>query len=365
MRQKTNHWIFLLAILLSLTACNFSAPSSEADSSWAFNNFIKLDSVNPILSPNTASIFFCPVQNSTTHWESKNVLNPTALVKEGKVYLIYRAQDSAMTSRLGMAISEDGIHFKKTGAPIFYPAKDSFFKYEWKGGVEDPRIVTMPSGGYFLTYTSYNGKTARLCFATSIDLIHWEKRGPVLQSEKYINAWSKSGAVVVERIGANMVAKKINGRYWMYFGDTDLFMASSSDLLHWDALENIETKKLVSVLVPRAGFFDSRLVEPGPYALYTQQGIVLIYNSSNAANNNDDHLPKFTYAAGQALFDTSSPYKLIDRSKTYFIHPDKNYELVGEVNNVCFVEGLVYFKNKWLLYYGTADSKIAMAIAQP
>ena len=162
-----------------------------------------------------------------------------------------------------------------------------------------------------------------------------------------------------------MVAKKINGRYWMYFGDTDLFMASSTDLLHWEALENEETKKLVSVLAPRAGFFDSRLVEPGPYALYTQQGIVLIYNSSNAANNNDENLPKFTYAAGQALFDTRSPYQLIDRSKNYFIHPDKGYELVGEVNNVCFVEGLVYFKNKWLLYYGTADSKIAMAIAQP
>ena len=175
MLQKTNHWIFLLAILLSLTACNFSASSSEADSSWAFNNFIKLDSVNPILTPDSTSSFFCPIQNSNTKWESKNVLNPTALVKDGKVYLIYRAQDSAMTSRLGLAISEDGIHFKKTGQPIFYPAKDSFYKYEWKGGVEDPRIVSMPGGGYFLTYTSYDGKTARLCFATSLDLMHWEK----------------------------------------------------------------------------------------------------------------------------------------------------------------------------------------------
>jgi predicted GH43/DUF377 family glycosyl hydrolase len=121
----------------------------------------------------------------------------------------------------------------------------------------------------------------------------------------------------------------------------------------------------VSVLAPRAGYFDSRLVEPGPFALYTQNGIVLIYNSSNAANNNDITQPKFTYAAGQALFDKNAPYKLIDRSVHYFMHPDKPYELKGEVNNVCFVEGLVSFKNKWILYYGTADSKIAVAIAQP
>jgi predicted GH43/DUF377 family glycosyl hydrolase len=53
---------------------------------------------------------------------------------------------------------------------------------------------------------------------------------------------------------------------------------------------------------------------------------------------------------------------LIDRAEAYFIHPDKDYERVGEVNEVCFVEGLVYFKDKWFLYYGTADSKIAVAV---
>ena len=76
-------------------------------------------------------------------------------------------------------------------------------------------------------------------------------------------------------------------------------------------------------------------------------------------------MPIYTYAAGQALFDTTQPYKLIDRTNSYFIHPDKLYEKMGEVNEVCFVEGLVYFKKKWFLYYGTADSKIAVAIAKP
>jgi predicted GH43/DUF377 family glycosyl hydrolase len=119
---------------------------------------------------------------------------------------------------------------------------------------------------------------------------------------------------------------------------------------------------MISVLHPRAGYFDSRLVEPGPYALLRGNGILLIYNSSNASNNNDPGLPKFTYAASQALFDKENPVKLIDRMDNYFIYPDKPYEKTGEVNNVCFVEGLVYFQNQWLLYYGTADSKIAVAV---
>ena len=357
-------YILILSTIL-LAACNFSNSKEKSQAAWHFNEFVKVDSANPILLPDTSFHFNCPVSNTAVQWQSKNVLNPTAFVKDGKVYLLYRAQDSAMTSRLGIAISEDGIHFTKQAEPIFYPAKDAVLKYEWKGGVEDPRIVAMPDSGYLLTYTSYDGKTARLCFATTRDLMHWEKRGPVLQSPKYMNSWSKSGAIIVEQVGEKMVAKKINGKYWMYFGDTDLYMATSTDLLHWAALENSESQKMVSVLQPRAGYFDSRLVEPGPYALYTNNGIVLIYNSSNAANNNDTTQPKFTYAAGQALFDKNAPYKLIDRSHNYFMHPDKPYELKGEVNNVCFVEGLVFFKNQWVLYYGTADSKIAVAIAKP
>lgn len=96
------------------------------------------------------------------------------------------------TSRLGMAISEDGIHFKKNPKPILYPDQDSLLKYEWKGGIEDPRIVSTDNGGYILTYTAYDGKTARLCFAFSKDLLHWEKMGPVLKDENiYIHGRSQ------------------------------------------------------------------------------------------------------------------------------------------------------------------------------
>ena len=354
-------------ILFFITAIIFSfqliqCESDHKKTNWTLEGFRKVDSANPILTPDTNQVFDCPVTKSAIHWEEKNVLNPTALIQDDKVYLIYRAQDSAGTSRLGMAISEDGIHFKKHPQPILYPDNDSLLKYEWKGGIEDPRIVSTGDGRYFLTYTSYDGKTARLCYAFSKDLLHWQKMGPVLKDEKHINLWSKSGAIVSKKINGKITATKINGQYWMYFGDTDLFMAYSDDLMHWTVAENAESKKMIAVMHPRMGYHDSRLVEPGPFALLREEGILLIYNGSNAANFNDTSLPKFTYSAGQALFSANEPYKLINRSNSYFIKPDKEYEKIGEVNEVCFVEGLVHFKNKWLLYYGTADSKIAVAV---
>jgi beta-1,2-mannosidase len=357
------HSIFLTSFLLIINACT-NPPNIQIKNkdSWALLGFVKADAVNPILKPSAQRSFICPVKKEKVNWEEKNVLNPSAIVRDNKVYLIYRAQDSAMTSRLGLAVSTDGLHFEKQDAPVLYPASDSMQQYEWPGGVEDPRVIESEDGTYILTYTSYDGKTARLCLASSKDLKTWTKHGLVLNSEKYKNTWSKSGAIICKQNGTKITATKINGKYWMYFGDTELFMASSADLLHWEVAENEESKKSISVLHPRMGYFDSRLVEPGPYALLRDEGVLLIYNASNAQNFNDTSLPKFTYAAGQALFDKNMPYKLVKRTDDYFIHPDKDYERLGEVNEVCFVEGLVYFNNKWFLYYGTADSKIAVAV---
>ncbi|MDF1694982.1 MAG: glycoside hydrolase family 130 protein [Saprospiraceae bacterium] len=382
--MKTNFIIGLL--LLSFLGCKKQqvkdATSIQTTKDWAFSNFKKVDSLNPILHPTQDLNFKCPISNNTVFWESRNVLNPSAIVKGDTIYLFYRAQDSTGTSRIGMAHSIDGLHFEKSATPVFYPDNDSMKTKEWNfrkfskdapqldciscyfDGVEDPRIIEDENHTYFMTYTAYDGRTARLSLASSKDLLHWTKHGLVLNDKKYKDKWSKSGAIVVEMKEGRPIARKIDGKYWMYFGDTNLFMATSNNLIDWEICTNEENQKMISVLHPRMGRFDSRLVEPGPFALYQEDGIVLIYNGSNAANFNDPNLPKFTYAAGQALFDKNQPYKLIDRTEGYFIHPDKDYEKVGEVNEVCFVEGLVYFKNMWFLYYGTADSKIAVAVSR-
>lgn len=377
---------FLYISLLLLIACctHQSDLQQPDDESWAFPYFKKVDSINPILKPTKQLSFTDPITQKNVFWEERNVLNPAAVVKNDTVFMLYRAQDQWGTSRIGLAYSTDGLHFIKKTKPVFYPDEDDMKNYEWNfrkkeglpyeeacntcyfDGVEDPRIIQSEAGDYIMTYTAYDGKTARMSLASSSDLIHWQKQGLILKEDKYKKYWSKSAAIVTERIGNQHIARKIDGKYWLYFGDTNLFMAYSENLIDWTPLEDIEKNTLVSVLHPRKGFFDSRLVEPGPYAMYDEnKGILLIYNASNAANLNDEKLPQFTYAAGQALFDPKKPYKLKKRTQSYFIVPDKDYEKIGEVNNVCFVEGLVFFKEKWYLYYGTADSKIAVAVFDP
>jgi len=372
-KQKTN-WpgssFCLLAFALILFACQHrgttttqSAQSLMADPSWAMLSFVKTDSANPILLPGSNS-FFCPIRKALVLWEEKDVFNPAAVVRDGKVYLLFRAEDKigkhAGTSRIGLAVSDDGIHFTRMKEPVFYPDNDSLKVFEWEGGVEDPRVVETEDGRYVMTYTAYDGTTARLLLATSRDLIHWDKHGTVLQGS-FKNTWSKSGAIIARQEGTKIIATKVEGKYWMYFGDTDLFMATSDDLIHWVPLE--ENGKLKSVLQPRKGYFDSRLVESGPFALLTDQGILLIYNGMNLDNGGDPDIAKGAYCAGQALFDKSDPSKIINRLEKNFLMPDKPYEIEGQINQVCFVEGLVPFNGKWFLYYGTADSRIAVAVS--
>ena len=375
--MSRNSYLFIIGIISLLGfGCDEPKSSTAIDASWEWEGFTKADEVNPILSPSDQLKFKCPISGQSVNWEQRNVLNPSAVVKDGKVYLLYRAQDETGTSRIGMAVSEDGLNFEKMESPVFYPDNDGMKNYEWhhakdkdleKGkdyfdGVEDPRVVGMPGGGFLMTYTAYDGKTARLCFATSEDLFSWDKKGLVLKDEKYKDTWSKAGAIVSSLQESQVTAASVGGKYWMYYGDTDFFMATSEDLLSWTPLENAENGRRISVLHPRSGYFDSRLVEPGAYALLLPEGIHMIYNASNAVNFNDSELPVFTYAPGQVLFNAKKPNQVIERSDNYLFRPDKNYEREGEVNEVCFVEGLVYFREKWFLYYGTADSHIAVAV---
>lgn len=382
MRQVILYFMLIIAAIgCQDKIAEKSVAENNADS-WSLRGFVKQDAINPILQPSDTLSFFCPLNNKEIKWQERNVLNPSAIVKDNKVYLFYRAQDTKGTSRIGLAISEDGLNFTKERFPVFYPNQDEMKSYEWnykklKGesldqeciscyfdGVEDPRIIESEKGEYIMTYTAYDGKTARLALASSTDLINWKKHGLVLKEGHFKNLWSKSGAIITEQRGNKMIAVKIQGYYWMYFGDTNLYMAYSKDLIDWKVALNEENGKMISVLHPRQGYFDSRLVEPGPYALLKKEGVLLIYNGSNASNFNDPGLATYTYAAGQALFDKEKPYKLLKRTDDYFLFPEKDYEMIGEVNNVCFVEGLVFFKNKWLLYYGTGDSKIAVAMSE-
>lgn len=364
-----------LSTLLPLAICLASEPARAQWQPWMLGPFAKPTAVNPVIAPGSDRTFLSPMNDSVVRWEAYATFNPAAVVKDGKVYLLYRAEDATgeerighHTSRIGLAESTDGLRFTRRPAPVLFPDKDAQAPYEWTGGVEDPRIVATDDGRYVLTYTQWNRDVPRLAIATSRDLVHWTKHGPAFaaaDSGRFRNLESKSGAILSRVAGDRIVATKVNGKYWMYFDVPDIHIATSDDLVRWTPLDDANGK-LVKVLSPRPGYFDSWLVEAGPPALLTAHGIVVLYNAGNSGRYGEPGLPQRMYTGGQALFDARNPLKLIARSSEPFIKPTEEYERTGQyVEGTTFVEGLVPFRGRWYLYYGTADSRVGVAVWDP
>lgn len=347
--------------MISLSCCALAASSD-----WQLGPFQRVEEANPILSPMSDSLFFCPIQERVVRWEAEHTFNPGAVVRNGKVYLIYRAEDDYgtgignHTSRLGLAESSDGIHFQRTGAPVLFPENDDQIASEFPGGCEDPRIVETDDGTYVMTYTQWNHELAVLAVATSKDLLHWKKHGYVFE-ETSRRRWSKSGSIVCRVEGDRLIAAKIQGKYWMYWGEGSIYVATSDDLISWEILRD-EDYMPISVLEPRVRKFDSLLVEPGPPAIITKDGILLLYNGKNSIKKGDSNVTPSAYSAGQVLFDINDPIRAIARSEGYFLTPERPYEMRGQYQGgTVFIQGLVHFQGNWLLYYGAADSAIGVA----
>ena len=359
---------------------------------WALGPFERDEDANPVLERNEDSWFSCPVRRQRVAWEAKDVFNPTAAVQDGRVVMLYRAEDYeghfGGTSRIGRATSRDGLTFERASpsVPVLYPDTDAFHGVEWEGGCEDPRVVEAEDGTYVMTYTAYDGEIARMQIATSKDLVQWTKHGTAFPGTGFEGVWSKSGAIVSRlTVDGRVVAARTgpDNQYYMYFGEASIFCASSDDLIAWrplpvpdttpeeeryylgqPELEKVYGIATPMVMRPRPGYFDSVLVEPGPPPLLTPDGILLIYNGKNAgAEKGDPFQAVGAYSTGQALFDAKNPSRILARLDEPFLRPELPFEITGQVNHVVFVEALAFFKNKFFLYYGTADSRIAAAVA--
>lgn len=370
--------------LLGAVSCTPAAKTDNALPEWAFGGFERPEGVNPLITPNKESVFACPMKGEEVKWEFADTFNPAAVVKDGKIYILYRAEDDptagigGRTSRIGLAETADGITIdSRRATPVMYPDTTEISQtYEWKGGCEDPRVVMAEVDGkplYVMTYTGWNNKIARLCIATSEDLLTWTHHGPAFLDAldgKYKDLFCKSGSIVTEvKDGVQRAAKvKINGeeKYLMYWGEAWVCAATSDDLVHWEPYVDAD-RNLIHLIDTREGYFDSDLTECGPPAVITDNGILLFYNGKNKSGEEGDmDYPAKTYAAGQILFSLDNPYEAIGRLDKPFFRPMDDFEKSGQyVDGTVFIEGLVYHNDKWYLYYGCADSMVGVAVYDP
>jgi predicted GH43/DUF377 family glycosyl hydrolase len=69
------------------------------------------------------------------------------------------------------------------------------------------------------------------------------------------------------------------------------------------------------------------------------------------------------YRTGLAMFDPNDPSRLLSRADHPVFSAETEWERIGQVPNVVFVEGIAENNGRYFLYYGGADKYIGLAEA--
>jgi len=268
------------------------------------------------------------------------VFNPAAVKINSQTLLLVRAEDMRGFSHLTVVRSADGLkNWQIDEAPTF-EANQSSREERW--GVEDARIVWLEEQKQFaITYVSFS------------------EGGPVvsLAVTKNFKTFARLGALLPpEDKDACLMSRRFKGRFALIHrpivrGEAHMWIAFSPDLKHWG-----DHRPLI---MTRSAYWDCHRVGLGCQPVETERGWLIFYHGVRVTTAGA------IYRVGLALLDLDEPWKVLRRSDEWVLGPQTPYERVGDVGDVVFPSGAIVHKetNKLRLYYGAADSSVAVAMA--
>ncbi len=310
-------------------------------------------------------------------FENEGVLNPGTIREGNTVHLFYRAVSKGNYSSIGYCKLNGPLTLEtRMDTPVLFPQ----FGYESQG-VEDPRISKVDDQ-YYLTYTAFDGLNALGALAISPDLVHFEKQGLIvpqltydefkrlaeaktplnehyfrynylnhrfLKTDKTILVWDKNVIFFPRRIHGKLC--------FLHRIKPDIQLATVNELaeLTKEFWENHLMNLAENIVLAPKHNHEVSYIGGGCTPIETPQGWLLIYHGVH------DTTKGYVYTACAALLDLENPGKEIARLPYALFKPELDWELKGEVNNVCFPTGAVVFDDTLYIYYGAADERIACA----
>lgn len=233
-------------------------------------------------------------------------------------------------SHLRLARSRDGIHFTVDPQPALFPANE----YE-TFGIEDPRITPVGQD-FYITYVAVSRLGIVTCLARTRDFRSYERLGVIFPPD------NKDGMLFPE---------SIDGKYYALhrpsissFGKPEIWLAESLNLLDWG-----HHRRLVGL---RPNGWENNRIGGGAPPFRTPRGWLVIYHGTNLGNR---------YSLAALLLDLAQPWKIIGRSERPILEPETDYERLGFYGNVVFTCGATFENDTVRVYYGAADTCMAMA----
>lgn len=265
-------------------------------------------------------------------WESLNVFNVSVTEHNGLFHMHYRAQGVDFVSRIGYAVSTDGIRWNRLAEPVFSPHQGA----DDRRGLEDPRVTPL-DGRFYMCYTAYGEHGNFPMIAVSDNLITWQDVAPLERTENKDHV---------------LFPEKVNGRYAiLHRRRPHIWVAFSDDLIHWD--------NHTIILSPRAAGetpegWDSKSIGANGLPVKTEHGWLLFYHGYG---------PEHIYRHSIALLDLHDPTRVLHRPASFIFQPEETWEIRGDVPNVTFSCSNNVVGDELRFYYTGADRVTGMATA--
>ncbi len=266
------------------------------------------------------------------------VFNPAAVAIDGEVLLLNRVEELRGFSHLTCARSKDGLTDWKIDETPTMKADQATKEEKW--GLEDPRIVWLEEQEtYAITYVSFS------------------EGGPIvsLAITKNFKTFARLGGLLPpEDKDACLFPRRFNGRFALIHrpivrGEAHIWISLSPDLKHWGDHSVL--------LKTRMAYWDGARIGLACQPIELPEGWLLLYHGVRRTTAGQ------IYRIGMALLDINDPCRVLRRSEEWVLGPEADYERIGDVSDVTFVTGAVVKENKLYAYYGAADDKVAVAIA--
>ena len=297
-------------------------PADSQDVVWRYNS-------NPIIGRNAMP-------------SAGRIYNSAVIAYNGEFIGVFRVDGLDGMPLLHLGYSVNGIDWKIDEAPIRFTKEDGTvcrLSYAY-----DPRLVKIENSYYIIWCNDYYGPT--------IGIAQTKDFKTFVQLENAFLPFNRNGVLFPRKInGDYILLSRPSDKGHTPFGD--IFLSRSQDLVHWGRHRRVMEASTWD-------WWQNLKIGAGPVPIETSEGWLLFYHGVTG------NCSGYVYSMGAVLLDLDNPEKVILRSKGYLLTPEVPYESIGQVPNVIFPCAALSDaeSGRIAVYYGAADSCVAMAFTQ-